>query len=66
MSLPDITNCSVQEKRQLFLILVNDPAILPFMDEYVYSRIAELLPNVTERLDKIEAEVQKRKNGGKL
>lgn len=66
MSPKEIANYSTQEKRQLFLILVKDPSIQPFMVEYVYSHVNALLPNVTERLDRIEAEVEKRKLVGKL
>jgi hypothetical protein len=66
MSLKEIANYSIQEKRQLFLVLIKDPAIKPFITEYVHEKITALIPEVTKRLDRIEAEIKNKKTEGKL
>ena len=42
MSLPDITNCSKEEKEALFLVLAKDPEVRPILFELIRANQKEM------------------------
>ena len=57
---------SKEEKINKFKMLMKDPEVQPFFRNYIENIIATSDLRILKRLDRIEAEIEKRKTGGKL
>ena len=57
---------SKEEKINQFKMLMKNPEVQPFFRNYIENIIATSNLRNSKRLDRIEAEIEKRKTGGKL
>ena len=62
-----VFDCTAKEdKVNQFLALLQDPDIKPVLNLYLENFLATSDLRILKRLDRIEAEIEKRKTGGKL
>ena len=57
---------SKEEKINQFKMLMKNPEVQPFFRNYIENIIATSNLRNSKRLDRIEAEIEKRKTGGEL
>ena len=57
---------SKEEKINQFKMLMKNPEVQPFFRNYIENIIATSNLKNSKRLDRIEAEIEKRKTGGEL
>jgi len=62
-----VFDCTAKEEKiTQFKMLMKDPEVQPFFRNYIENIIATSDLRISKRLDRIEAEIEKRKTGGKL
>ena len=61
MSIPDLSNCTIEEKIELFNILKTDPKLKQIIDEWLVERFVLANTDFLKRLERLEKHTGVRK-----